>query len=246
MKKTVIASICIISSCMSLSALSHAVDTNQETRSLQRSANNISWLKKPRFKVNNDELKQQNRQISVVIHADEKGEVAQVDIVQSSGLPELDKKIVRAVYQSKFRPYKENGVAVSFIVQQPFNLQLSTATFKEMTPVCTYHFKSEVWNKQQSDQSTPFRYKTQPRLTIISEQLVQQSRDIEFSFKLSRKNEISQVEISKSSGVNQIDSQIKYAVTHASITAPRKFWQFYKLKFNDRIYFDINHCTSAQ
>ena len=246
MKKTVIASICIISSCMSLSTLSHAVDTTQETRSLQRSANNIFWLKKPSFRFSEHELRQQNRQISVVIHGNEKGEVTLVNIAQSSGLPELDKKVVRAVYQSKFRPYKENGVAIPFTAEQPFNLKLSTATFKERSPVCAYHFESEVWNKQQSDQSTPFRYKTQPRLTISSEQLAQQSRNIEFSFKLSRKNEISQVEISKSSGVNLMDSQIKYAVTHASITAPRKFWQFYKLKFNDRIYFDINHCTSAQ
>lgn len=242
MQKTVITSICIISSCMSLSALSHAVDTTQETRSLKRSVDNLSWAKKPRIRLNDHELGQQSRQIHVVINANEKGEVTQVNIAQSSGLAELDKKVVRAVYQSKFRPYKENGVAVPFTAEQPFSLQLSTATFKERSPICTYHFESEVWNKQQSNQSTAFRYNTQPNLNITPEQLAQQSREVEFSFKLSRKNKISQVEISKSSGLNLMDAQVKYAVSNASITAPRKFWQLYKLKFNDRIYFDIKQC----
>lgn len=133
-------------------------------------------------------------------------------------------------------------MAVPFTAEQPFSLQLSAAPVKKVSHACTYNFESEVWNKQQSNQSTTFRYNTQPNLNIAPEQLAQQSREVEFSFKLSRKNEISQVEISKSSGVNLMDTQVKYAVSNASITAPRKFWQFYKLKFNDRIYFDIKQC----
>lgn len=240
MKKTL-----LILGCISFAPYSIAAASNeqaQNTNTVQLSADRIVWVKQPRIRFNDHELRQQNRQISVVIHGNEKGEVTQVEIAQSSGLPELDKKVVRAVYQSKFRPYKNNGVAIPFTAEQPFSLQLSRATFKERSPICTYHFESEVWNKQQSNQSTAFRYNTQPNLNITPEQLAQQSREVEFSFKLSRKNEISQVEISKSSGVNLMDTQVKYAVSNASITAPRKFWQFYKLKFNDRIYFDIKQC----
>ncbi len=240
MKKTLLILGCISFAPYSIAAASN--EQTQNTNTVQLSADRIVWVKQPRIRFNDHELRQQNRQISVVIHGNEKGEVTQVEIAQSSGLPELDKKVVRAVYQSKFRPYKKNGVAVPFTAEQPFSLQLSTATFKERSPICTYHFESEVWNKQQSNQSTAFRYNTQPNLNITPEQLAQQSREVEFSFKLSRKNEISQVEISKSSGVNLMDTQVKYAVSNASITAPRKFWQFYKLKFNDRIYFDIKQC----
>lgn len=235
----------LILGCISFAPYSIAAASNEQTQNtntVQLSADHISWSRQPKIRLNNHELGQQSHQIDVMISANEKGEVTQVHITQSSGRPALDRKIVSAVYASKFRPYKHNGVATPITVTQSFSLQPSRTALKHTSAVCTYNFESEVWHKQQSDQRSAFRYNTQPSLRIVPEQLSQQSREIEFSFKLSRQNSISQVEILKSSGVQLMDAQVKYAVSHASITAPRKFWQFYKLKFNDRIYFDIKQC----
>lgn len=105
MKKTLLILGCISFAPYSIAAASN--EQTQNTNTIQLSADRIVWVKQPRIRFNDHELRQQNRQISVVIHGNEKGEVTQVEIAQSSGLPELDKKVVRAVYQSKFRPYKK-------------------------------------------------------------------------------------------------------------------------------------------
>ena len=61
----------------------------------------------------------------VHIEANEKGVVTLARISRSSGLPELDEKILRAVRSSKFKPYKENGVAYPISADQPFELTLN-------------------------------------------------------------------------------------------------------------------------
>lgn len=85
----------------------------------------VQWSRSPKPNYNNKDLDGQTRTIVVHIEANEKGVVTSARISRSSGLPELDEKILRAVRSSKFKPYKENGVAYRISADQPFELTLN-------------------------------------------------------------------------------------------------------------------------
>ena len=85
----------------------------------------VQWSRSPKPNYNNKDLDGQTRTIVVHIEANEKGVVTLARISRSSGLPELDEKILRAVRSSKFKPYKENGVAYPISADQPFELTLN-------------------------------------------------------------------------------------------------------------------------
>ena len=86
----------------------------------------ISWVRSPKPAYTNQDLQGSDRTIVVSISADATGRVTDVRIVRSSGVDSLDQKVVRAVRGSKFRPYKENGVAYPFKAEQPFELKLNS------------------------------------------------------------------------------------------------------------------------
>lgn len=52
------------------------------------------------------------------------GEVAQVDIRQSSGYKRLDDAAIQAMQRARFRPYTENGIAYQALVDIPFDFVL--------------------------------------------------------------------------------------------------------------------------
>lgn len=82
----------------------------------------VQWKRSPQLSINSRDLEGQARRIVVLIEADENGQVVNVRITQSSGLTQLDEKIVRAVRRAKFKPYTENGVAYPIRAEQPFDL----------------------------------------------------------------------------------------------------------------------------
>jgi len=85
----------------------------------------VQWSRSPRPSYNNSDLQGQTRTIVVHIEANEKGVITSASIARSSGLPALDEKILRSVRSSKFKPYKENGVAYPIKADQPFELTLN-------------------------------------------------------------------------------------------------------------------------
>ncbi|TCM66740.1 TonB family protein [Acinetobacter calcoaceticus] len=251
MKKTF-----IIFSCFSLSSLCIAAHPNQEqTRIINqddvqlKSSSNVSWRTPPRLRIEAIDLEGQIRKIVAEIYADTTGKITAVHITQSSGIERLDNKVIRTIRSAKFNPYYENGVAIPFKVHQPFELTAPAdllSRYRPRSPAakieCSYQFDSDTWKKQQDNQTTAFKYTQRPSLIIMKSELQDQSREIEFSFKLSRKNIKSDVKILQSSGLASIDQKVNLAVTHAEVTAPRKFWQLFKIQHTDRIYFDINNC----
>lgn len=90
------------------------------------SAGQISWSRSPKPSYTNSDLKGSDRTVVVSIEADTNGSVVNVSIVRSSGIDALDQKILRVVRGAKFKPYKKNGVAYPFKVQQPFELKLNS------------------------------------------------------------------------------------------------------------------------
>ena len=100
----------------------------QEARNTPRNLTQgqISWVRSPKPAYTNRDLQGADRTVVVSITADAAGKVTDVRVIRSSGIPALDQKVVRAVQNAKFRPYKENGVAYPFKAEQPFELKLNS------------------------------------------------------------------------------------------------------------------------
>ena len=88
-------------------------------------AGGVQWSLSPKPSYTNKDLDGQTRTVVVHIEANEKGKITAARIKRSSGIPALDEKILRAVRSSKFKPYKENGVAYPINADQPFTLTLN-------------------------------------------------------------------------------------------------------------------------
>lgn len=86
----------------------------------------ISWVRSPKPTYTNKDLQGADRTVVVSISADTAGRVTDVKVIRSSGVDAIDQKVVRAVRNAKFRPYKEDGVAYPFNAEQPFELKLNS------------------------------------------------------------------------------------------------------------------------
>ena len=95
------------------------------TNSVSIGSAGAQWSRSPKISYTNSELKGAARSGSVWIEADENGKITNVRITKSTGIPALDEKILRAVRNSKFKPYKEKGVAYIIRAEQPFDLILN-------------------------------------------------------------------------------------------------------------------------
>lgn len=71
------------------------------------------------------ELKQQNRLVEVRIRINEKGQPIDIQLRQSSGIASLDERVMQATRQSRFKPHKINGRAVTIVVDFPIQLKLN-------------------------------------------------------------------------------------------------------------------------
>lgn len=207
----------------------------------------ISWLRKPQVRITDEQIDGKSFQIIVRVHVNTFGRIERTEITKSSGIPSIDRKVERAVMASKFRPYKENGVAMPFIAEQPFRFSATdsarSSTSKTEPRECSVGFNSDQWQAQQKSSQMAFRYITKPQIHFLKSQLGHQNRSLNVVFKLSKKNEISDLSITKSSEKALVDHHVLQALQSAKFDAPRKFYQFYKLKFTDRIYFNIDDCV---
>jgi len=94
-------------------------------KSVSIGGSGVQWSRSPKPSYNNKDLEGQTRTVVVHIEANEKGVITSARITRSSGVPALDEKILRSVRSSKFKPYKENGVAYPINADQPFELTLN-------------------------------------------------------------------------------------------------------------------------
>ncbi|MCH4248053.1 MAG: TonB family protein [Acinetobacter populi] len=82
----------------------------------------VQWSRQPKISYEPDALKGQNRIVVLQIEANEKGEITNVRVMQSSGVENLDQIVMRAVRKAKLKPYVEGGVTYPVRAQQPFQL----------------------------------------------------------------------------------------------------------------------------
>lgn len=67
----------------------------------------IEWAKRPFLRFTNTDLGNQARVVVVRINATADGRITDVKVVQSSGIPSLDERAVKAIRGAKFRPTKD-------------------------------------------------------------------------------------------------------------------------------------------
>lgn len=94
-------------------------------KSVSIGGSGVQWSRTPRPSYSNKDLQGESRRVVVLIEANEQGNITNARITRSSGLAALDEKILRAVRNAKFKPYKENGVAYPIRAEQPFELTLN-------------------------------------------------------------------------------------------------------------------------
>lgn len=85
----------------------------------------VCFKKRPKIEFDDPDLKGKARHIAVKVVIDEQGRVSSAEVVRSTGLPALDKKIIDATMQAEFTPYMENGKAIVVSTVLDFNLVLS-------------------------------------------------------------------------------------------------------------------------
>lgn len=94
-------------------------------KSVSIGGSGVQWSRSPRPTYTNQDLQGEARTVVILIEADEKGNIVNARVTQSSGVSSLDNKVLRAVKSAKFKPYKENGVAYAIRAEQPFSLTLN-------------------------------------------------------------------------------------------------------------------------
>ena len=86
-------------------------------------AASVAWKRKPKVRIDNSDLKRvDNTTVIIRIDVDDQGRI-KARIKQSSGDSRVDRELIRAVQAARFHPYTENGVAMPFYAEQPFQLQ---------------------------------------------------------------------------------------------------------------------------
>lgn len=236
----------LISALIICSSFTYAETPNKPELQDYKTLGSVQWSRSPKPSYTNRELQGKNRELSIKIYVSETGAIEKTEVLKSSGIEALDLKIQRAVRSAKFKPYTENGIRYRFIAEQPFSLQFNPDGDYDprynSNDQCSYSFQSKNLSAQQKRINTKFEYDSKPQLKILKSELEGKDRSLDVEFKLSRKNKISDLAVINSSGLKEIDDKVIDAITKTKITAPRKFYQFYKLKFTDQIYFNLKDC----
>lgn len=211
------------------------------------SEKNIQWSIAPRLQIRPSDLDGQNRTAKLLIDADTQGKITNVTILESTGLPSLDQKLIRTVARAQFKPYIYKGLATPFQVIQPFDLsttehRVSQSTSEIQRTYCQFPIITEMMKERKPERSFNYKSKFSPIL-IEKEEFKNDSYTIQFEFKLSRDNQMSDLKFTQLSQLSTIDTRVVSEIMDAKIYAPRHFWQFYKLKFHDKIIFRQSDCN---
>lgn len=79
----------------------------------------VRWKTSPKLSYETSELKGEPRQIILKLKVNKTGIIRSIKVIKSTGIPELDKKVIKFVRIAQFQPYKS-----AFTVMQPLDLSL--------------------------------------------------------------------------------------------------------------------------
>ncbi len=206
----------------------------------------IQWIKFPQITYQSSELKDQDRSAIVRVESNRSGQIIEADIQESTGISALDQKIVKAVENAKIKPFIKNGQAIAQVGYQTFTLTINNAIdHPQASQQCAFSFNSNNWLKQENDQSVPFYYVQKPQLAVNNSLLKFKDRIVKFKFKVNKHGDITQVKLTKLSGVNALDQQVRVAIENAKIEVKRSYrtlWTYKPSTFSDEIHFNMKNC----
>lgn len=200
----------------------------------------LNWSIFPKPIYANEDLKQRDRAAIIRVAANAKGKITDASVEESTGIDALDRILIQAVKKAEVKPHTENGEAKAIIGYQAFNLRV-----KGNTPECDFNFDSKVWNAQNADKKTAFKYVAQPNLDINSSELKQHDRKVKFNFKVDKHGQVKKVKIKQGSGIYAIDQKVVQALRNSQISVKRTastLWVYKKSNFKDEIQFKLNSC----
>ena len=200
----------------------------------------LNWSIFPKPIYANEDLKQRDRAAIIRVAANAKGKITDASVEESTGIDALDRILIQAVKKAEVKPHTENGEAKAIIGYQAFNLRV-----KGNTPECDFNFDSKVWNAQNTDKKTAFKYVAQPNLNINSSELKQHDRQIKFNFKVDKHGQVKKVKIKQGSGIYALDQKVVQALRNSQISVKRTastLWVYKKSNFKDEIQFKLNSC----
>ena len=200
----------------------------------------LNWSIFPKPIYANEDLKQRDRAAIIRVAANAKGKITDASVEESTGVDALDRILIQAVKKAEVKPHTENGETKAIIGYQAFNLRV-----KGNTPVCDFNFDSKVWNAQNTDKKTAFKYAAQPNLDINSSELKQHDRKVKFNFKVDKYGQVKKVKIKQGSGIYAIDQKVVQALRNSQISVKRTastLWVYKKSNFKDEIQFKLNSC----
>lgn len=200
----------------------------------------LNWSIFPKPIYANEDLKQRDRAAIIRVAANAKGKITDASVEESTGVDALDRILIQAVKKAEVKPHTENGEAKAIIGYQAFNLRV-----KRNTSVCDFNFDSKVWNAQNADKKTTFKYAAQPNLDINSSELKQHDRKVKFNFKVDKHGQVKKVKIKQGSGIYAIDQKVVQALRNSQISVKRTastLWVYKKSNFKDEIQFRLNSC----
>ncbi|WP_287910770.1 TonB family protein [Acinetobacter sp.] len=138
------------------------------------------WLKKPKFSIKNEELKGYDREAEINFNFDANGQITSTEIIKSTGLIELDNKLIAVVKTGKFKPLKENGVNI------PSQLP--------------YRFRFEV--------SRDAKFATEPSIVVKKSDLDGKDRSLNIYLEADDSGKPTKAKITKSSGLTKLNNYV--------------------------------------
>lgn len=203
----------------------------------------IEWAKFPVVQYHQADLKQKDRHAIVRIKADEKGQVVQAKIQESTGLAKLDHQLLKAVQAAKTKPIKKDGINQTLVGYQTFSFRLNDQASAKS---CNIIAQSNNWNKQQADKSVAFEYLKTPNIEVSQDVLRHQDRSVKVKFKVNKQGDVEEAKLTKLSGVNAIDQRVLEHILQQKVSLHRTvktLWIYKKSTLSDVFQLNLKDCA---
>lgn len=212
--------------------------------------NEVQWIKKPSLDFTNEDLEGKNRYATVFLSANEQGIIHQVNIVNSTGLEQLDRKIIQAVKLAKVQPYTENGEIHSFTAVLPLTLYLDEIPDGQSYPsseypLCKIKLSSEIEQSYKKGLKVPFQYLNFPNTLLFPAKHLGyfDNNQVKISLKIAKNKTVyPDIKVIKSTGSYYIDYKLKLLLESRLVKTQNALIPFLKTTTTDQIGLDISDC----
>lgn len=170
----------LLAICASVLCFSTGVKADETVKVGIETKKQARWLRLSRVNFSNKDLMGYDRNVDVYFEADQRGVITFAKIVQSSGIENLDNKVLTSIKMSRMKPYQENGVYYNFAATQPFSMMLSREA----------------------------QYRVYPNISMESSYLRGKDRSVVIYAEADENGNVTKAEIKKSSGLAELDDYV--------------------------------------